>query len=62
MIDLSSSEHQLPSVISQHPNALNGFLLIIVGLANAPAGLYVSVHDHQSCYRLVSSGSAGEQA
>jgi len=34
-------------------HALNGFLLVIVGQADGPAGLHVSVHDDQGCYRLV---------
>jgi integrative and conjugative element protein (TIGR02256 family) len=39
--------------VAKSTHALNGFLLVIVGQADAPAGLHVSVHDNQGCYRLV---------
>jgi len=38
--------------VTKSAHALNGFLLVIVGQADAPAGLHVSVHDNQGCYRL----------
>lgn len=38
--------------VARSEYALNGFLLVIVGQADAPAGLHVSVHDEQGCHRL----------
>lgn len=36
---------------------LNGFVLVIVGLADPPAGLHVSVHDGTNHYRLMPRSS-----
>jgi integrative and conjugative element protein (TIGR02256 family) len=42
--------------VTKSTHALNGFLLVIVGQADPPAGLHVSVHDNQCCYRLAERG------
>lgn len=39
--------------VAKSAHVLNGFLLVIVGQADAPAGLHVSVQDKQGWYRLV---------
>ncbi len=38
--------------VTKSAHALNGFLLVIVGQADAPTGLHVSIHDKQGCYPL----------
>ncbi len=38
-------------------HALNGFVLVIVGLADPLAGLHVSVHDGSDHYRLIPRSS-----
>lgn len=44
--------------VTKSTHALNGFLLVIVGQADAPAGLHVSVHDGAALHRLL-PGVAG---
>jgi integrative and conjugative element protein (TIGR02256 family) len=45
--------------VARSEHALNGFLLVIVGQADAPAGLHVAVHDEQGCHRLAPNGIEG---
>lgn len=44
--------------VTKSSHALNGFLLVIVGQADAPAGLYVSVHENVGFHQLAPSGGA----
>ncbi len=44
--------------VTKSTHALNGFLLVIVGQAAAPAGLYVSVHDNAGFYWLAPGAAA----
>lgn len=44
--------------VRQSRHSLNGFVLLVVGLDPAPAGLHLSIHDGTSGYRLHPEGAA----
>ena len=53
-LDLDS----LAECFNKSAHQLNGFVLVIVGLAEPPSGLHVSVHDGSDHYRLIPRPSA----
>lgn len=54
-IPSSTDVENITDIFRKSHHSLAGFIMIVVGTASLPDGLFVAVCDHQSCYVLKSS-------